>query len=160
MQALGAIPQVMPFSEVYTALQQGVVDGTENPLSNMYTQKMHEVQKHLTLSNHGYLGYAVIANKKFWDGLKVEQRNLISQAMKEATAYERGIAQQENDESLAKIRAAKTTEIYTLTEAERVKWIEALSPVNQVFESVVGKENIQELNDIAEQVAKEKVTKK
>jgi C4-dicarboxylate-binding protein DctP len=92
---------------VYTALQQGVVDGTENPLSNVYTQKMHEVQKHMTMSDHGYLGYAVITNKKFWDGLTADQRNLIAQAMKEATVYERSIAQQENDESLARIRAAK-----------------------------------------------------
>ena len=69
MRALGANPQVMAFSEVYTALQQGMVDGTENPVSNLYTQKMNEVQKHLTISGHGYLGYAVITNKKFWEGL-------------------------------------------------------------------------------------------
>jgi C4-dicarboxylate-binding protein DctP len=155
MKALGAMPQVMAFSEVYTALQQGVVDGTENPLSNVYTQKMHEVQKHMTMSDHGYLGYAVITNKKFWDGLTADQRNLIAQAMKEATVYERSIAQQENDESLARIRAAKTTEIYTLTEAERAEWMKALVPVHKEFESVIGKENIQEVYDIAAQVAKD-----
>ncbi|HUX90463.1 MAG TPA: TRAP transporter substrate-binding protein [Gallionellaceae bacterium] len=155
MKALGAMPQVMAFSEVYTALQQGVVDGTENPLSNVYTQKMHEVQKHMTMSDHGYLGYAVITNKKFWDGLTADQRNLIAQAMKEATVYERSIAQQENDESLAKIRAAKTTEIYTLTDAERAEWMKALLPVHKEFEGVVGKENLQEVYDIAAQVAKE-----
>ena len=71
---LGCIPQVMAFSEVYQALQTGVVDGTENPISNLYTQKMHEVQKHLTLTEHGYLGYAVITNKKFWDGLPADIR--------------------------------------------------------------------------------------
>ena len=65
MRTLGANPQVMAFSEVYQALQTGVVDGTENPPSNLYTQKMHEVQKHLTVTNHGYIGYAVIVNKKF-----------------------------------------------------------------------------------------------
>ena len=69
MRAVGALPQVMAFSEVYQALQTGVVDGTENPHSNLYTQKMHEVQKFVTVSDHGYLGYAVITNKKFWDGL-------------------------------------------------------------------------------------------
>lgn len=160
MKALGAMPQVMAFSEVYTALQQGVVDGTENPLSNVYTQKMHEVQKYMTLSDHGYLGYAVITNKKFWDGLTAEQRNLISQAMKEATVYERSIAQLENDESLAKIRAAKTTEIYTLTDAERAEWMKALLPVHKEFEGVVGKENLQEVYDIAAKLAKEKIAKK
>jgi len=155
MKALGAMPQVMAFSEVYTALQQGVVDGTENPMSNMYTQKMHEVQKHLTLSDHGYLGYAVITNKKFWDGLTEDQRKLLAQAMKEATVYERGIAQQENDDSLAKVRAAKTTEVYTLTAAERAEWMKALLPVHQEFEGVVGKENLQEVYGIAAQVEKE-----
>ena len=85
MRALGAIPQVMAFSEVYQALQTGVVDGTENPPSNMYTQKMHEVQKYTTLSNHGYLGYAVIANKKFWDGLPADIRAQLEKAMTEAT---------------------------------------------------------------------------
>ena len=160
MKALGAMPQVMAFSEVYTALQQGVVDGTENPLSNVYTQKMHEVQKHMTLSSHGYLGYAVITNKKFWEGLSSDQRDLISQAMKEATVYERSIAQQENDDSLAKIRAAKTTEIYTLTEAERAEWMKALMPVHKEFEGVIGKENIQEVYDIAAQVAKEETAPK
>ena len=75
MRALGAIPQVMAFSEVYQALQTGVVDGTENPPSNFYTQKMNEVQKYLTLTNHGYLGYAVIVNKKFWDGLPADIRS-------------------------------------------------------------------------------------
>ena len=75
MKALGANPQVMAFSEVYTALQQGVVDGTENPVSNFYTQKMNEVQKHMTMSNHGYLGYAVIVNKAFWDGLPADIRS-------------------------------------------------------------------------------------
>ena len=68
-RALGAIPQVMAFCEVYQALQTGVVDGQENTWSNIYTQKMHEVQKYATVTNHGYIGYVVVVNKKFWDGL-------------------------------------------------------------------------------------------
>jgi C4-dicarboxylate-binding protein DctP len=103
MKALGANPQVMAFSEVYSALQQGVVDGTENPMSNLYTQKMHEVQKHLTLSDHGYLGYAVIVNKKFWDELPADLRATLNKAMQDTTAFERKIAQEENDEALAKV---------------------------------------------------------
>ena len=81
MRALGAIPQVMAFSEVYQALQTGVVDGTENPPSNMYTQKMFEVQSNATLSDHGYLGYAVIVNKKFWEGLPADVRAGLDKAM-------------------------------------------------------------------------------
>ena len=72
MRVLGANPQVMAFSEVYQALQTGVVDGLENVPSNLYTQKMHEVQKHMTVTNHGYIGYAVVVNKKFWEKLPAE----------------------------------------------------------------------------------------
>ena len=92
MRALGANPQVMAFSEVYQALQTGVVDGTENPPSNLYTQKMYEVQKHVTLSDHGYLGYAVIVNKKFWEGLPADIRATLEGAMKDATKYANDIA--------------------------------------------------------------------
>ncbi|MEO8331260.1 MAG: TRAP transporter substrate-binding protein [Gallionella sp.] len=155
MKALGAIPQVMAFSEVYSALQQGVVDGTENPVSNFYTQKMHEVQKHMTISNHGYLGYAVVVNKKFWDGLPADVRNGLTAAMKEATVFERDIAQKENDDALQKVRDAKTTEVYALTENEREAWRKALMPVHAEFESIIGKDLIQGVYDEASQVAKE-----
>ena len=84
----------MAFSEVYQALQTGVVDGTENPPSNFYTQKMQEVQKYLALTNHGYLGYAVIVNKKFWDGLPADIRTTLEGAMKDATKYANDIAQE------------------------------------------------------------------
>jgi C4-dicarboxylate-binding protein DctP len=154
MKALGANPQVMAFSEVYSALQQGVVDGTENPVSNFYTQKMNEVQKHLTLSSHGYLGYAVIVNKKFWDGLPTDLRAILEQTMREVTAYERDIAQAENDDALAKVRAAGTTTIYTLTPKELAQWKAALLPVHKEFESVVGKDNIDAIYKIAAQVEK------
>ena len=81
MRALGALPQVLPFSDTYQALQTGVVDGTENPPSNLYTQKMHEVQRHVSVTNHGYLGYAVVVNKKFWDGLPGDIRAALIKAM-------------------------------------------------------------------------------
>jgi C4-dicarboxylate-binding protein DctP len=160
MRALGASPQVMAFSEVYTALQQGVVDGTENPVSNFYTQKMHEVQKHMTISDHGYLGYAVITNKKFWDGLPKDIRGELERAMKEATVYERDIAQKENDESLAKVRAAGTTDVYVLPLKERQAWFKVLLPVHKEFEEVIGKDLIQGIYNVAAQVEKEKAPKK
>jgi C4-dicarboxylate-binding protein DctP len=155
MKALGANPQVMAFSEVYTALQQGVVDGTENPVSNFYTQKMNEVQKHMTLSNHGYLGYAVIVNKAFWDGLPADIRSELMQAMREATAYERDIAQKDNDDALAKVIAAKTTTVYQLTPAERAEWQKTLQPIQKEFESTIGADLIQSANPTALQVEKE-----
>jgi C4-dicarboxylate-binding protein DctP len=142
MKALGALPQVMAFSEVYQALQTGVVDGTENPPSNMFTQKMHEVQKHATLSDHGYLGYAVIVNKQFWDGLPADVRSGLEKAMAEATTYANDIAQKENDDSLAAIKAAGKTEFHQLTPSERASWIKALRPVHKEMESRVGKDLI------------------
>ena len=145
MRALNALPQVMAFSEVYQALQTGVVDGTENPPSNMYTQKMHEVQKHATVSDHGYLGYAVIVNKKFWDGLPADIRTTLEQAMKEASVYANDIAQKENDDSLAAIKASGKTEVYVLTPEEKALWRKALEPVHREMESRVGKELIESI---------------
>ena len=143
MKALGAVPQVMAFSEVYQALQTGVVDGTENPPSNMYTQKMHEVQKHATLSNHGYLGYAVIVNKKFWDDLPADVRGQLEQAMTEATAFANDIAQAENDKALEAMKATGKTEFHELTADEREAWMATLKPVHEEVAGRVGKELIE-----------------
>jgi C4-dicarboxylate-binding protein DctP len=146
MRTLGAIPQVMAFSEVYQALQTGVVDGTENPPSNLYTQKMHEVQKYLTLSEHGYLGYAVIVNKKFWDGLPADIRTELEGAMKDATKYGNAIAQQENDKALDAVRKSGKTTIITLTDKEKADWRKALAPVQKQMESRIGKDVIAQVN--------------
>ena len=144
MEALGAVPQVMAFSEVYQALQTGVVDGTENPPSNMYTQKMHEVQKHATISRHGYLGYAVIVNKQFWDGLPEDVRANLEKAMAEATVYANGIAEEENAKSLEAMQAAGTTEFHEMTEEERAEWLEVLKPVHEEMADRIGAELIQQ----------------
>ncbi|HQR12689.1 MAG TPA: DctP family TRAP transporter solute-binding subunit, partial [Casimicrobiaceae bacterium] len=142
MKALGSIPQVMAFSEVYQALQTGVVDGTENPPSNFYTQKMQEVQKYLALTNHGYLGYAVIANKKFWDGLPPDIRTILEGAMKDATKYGNDIAQKENDDALEAVRKSGKTEVITLTPEQKSAMKKALVPVHKENESRIGKEVI------------------
>ncbi|MDO8177749.1 MAG: TRAP transporter substrate-binding protein [Undibacterium sp.] len=146
MRALGANPQVLAFSEVYQALQTGVVDGTENPPSNLYTQKMHEVQKHVTLTNHGYLGYAVIVNKKFWDGLPADIRTELDGAMKTATKYANAIAQQENDKALEAVTKSGKTTVYALNDKERAEWRKALLPVQKEMEGRIGKELISSVN--------------
>src|SRR5436190_23839166 len=92
---LGGLPQIIAFSELYQALQTGVVDGCENTPSNYYTQKLHEVQKHINVMNHAHLSYAVIANKKFWDGLPADIRAQLEKAMQEATDYTNSIAMRE-----------------------------------------------------------------
>jgi C4-dicarboxylate-binding protein DctP len=154
IKALGAIPQVMAFSEVYTALQQGVVDGEENTPSNKYTQKMHEVQKHMTMSDHGVVMYAVVVNKKFWDGLPPDIRKSLNEAMAESTKYVWQIAKQENDDAVAKIKAAKTTEIYVLPPAEKAVWRKAMLPLYQQYEDVVGKDTLQAIEKTVAQSAK------
>ncbi|MDD3443919.1 MAG: TRAP transporter substrate-binding protein [Zavarzinia sp.] len=138
MNALGAIPQVLAFSEVYQALQTGVVDGTENPPSNMYTQKMHEVQKHATLSRHGYLGYAVIVNNKFWTDLPADVRAELDKAMAEASEFTNGIALEENERALAAMKAAGTTTFYELTADERKQWVDTLLPVHDQMAERIG----------------------
>ena len=145
MREVKALPQVMAFSEVYQALQTGVVDGTENPHSNLYTQKMHEVQKHMTLTDHGYLGYAVITNKKFWDGLPAEVRTQLDKAIAESTVYANQIAKEENDKSLEAVRASGKTEIHTPTAEERAAFKKALVPVHKKMESRIGKDLIQSI---------------
>ena len=145
MREVKSLPQVMAFSEVYQALQSGVVDGTENPHSNLYTQKMHEVQKHMTLTDHGYLGYAVITNKKFWDGLPAEIRTQLDKAMVESTAYANQIAKEENDKSLEAVRASGKTEIHTPTAEEKAAFKKAFAPVHKKMESRIGAELIQSI---------------
>jgi C4-dicarboxylate-binding protein DctP len=144
MRALGAIPQVMAFSEVYQALATGVVDGTENPPSNEYTQKMHEVQKYTMLSEHGYVGYAVIANKKFWDGLPPDIRAGLDKAMTEATTFSNDIAQTENDNALEEIKKSGKSQLLALTPEEKAAWRKALEPVYTEMTSRVGKDIIAE----------------
>lgn len=143
-RSLGAIPQVMAFSEVYQALQTGVVDGQENTASNIYTQKMHEVQKYTTLTNHGYIGYVVVANKKFWDGLPADVRPQLEKAMKEATAYGNGQSAKENDEALAEIKKTGKSEFITLTPEQDAAMRKAMEPVYTDVAGRVGKPLIEE----------------
>ncbi len=145
IRALGGIPQVIAFGETYQALQTGVVDATENPPSNFFTQKMHEVQKHVSMTNHGYLGYAVIVNKKFWDGLPADVREQLGDAMRQATAYANQIAQDENDRALEAVKKSGKTIIYTPTPDERLALKKALVPVHDKMSSRVGKETIQDV---------------
>src|SRR3954462_9491983 len=117
---LGSIPQIMAFSEVYQALQTGVVDGCENTPSNYLTQKFYEVQKDITVSYHAHLQYAVIVNTKFWKGLPADIRGQLTKAMDDATEYTNSIATKENEDALAEIKAAGKTSLHYLTDAQKV----------------------------------------
>jgi C4-dicarboxylate-binding protein DctP len=143
-RALGSIPQVMAFGEVYQALQTGVVDGQENTWSNIYTQKMHEVQKYATVTNHGYIGYVVVVNKKFWDGLPADIRTQLDKAMKEATAYGNGQSAKENEDALAEIKKSGKTEIIALTPEQDIAMRKAMEPVYKDVATRVGQPLIDE----------------
>src|SRR5438105_10847271 len=137
---LGSIPQIMAFSEVYQALQTGVVDGCENTSSNYLTQKFHEVQKHISAANHAHLQYAVIVNKKYWAGLPADIRGQLEKAMSEATDYANSISQKENEEALADMKKAGKNTFHYLTDDQRKAWQKAMQQTYKWARSRVGGE--------------------
>lgn len=147
MRALGAQPVTLAFSETRQALASGVVDGTENPVSNFWTQRMHEVQSDLSLTDHGYLGYAVVSNQRFWLNLSAADRTLIDQALQEALAYGNTIADSQNDNALQALRAAGTTRIHSLNEDQRVRLRQAVEPVHMALKKRIGAAWMQALQD-------------
>jgi C4-dicarboxylate-binding protein DctP len=149
---LGATPQVMAFSEVYQALQTGVVDGQENTPANMYTQKMDEVQKYTTLTNHGYIGYVVVVNKKFWEGLPADIRGQLEKAMAEATTYANTISAQENDDALAEMKKNGKTTFIVPTAAEMAAMQKIMEPLYNDMASRVGKQLIEDVRKTAQDV--------
>jgi C4-dicarboxylate-binding protein DctP len=143
MRSVGAIPQAMAFSEVYQALQTGVVDGADGNLSNLYTQKQYEVQKHVTLTNHTYSGYVVVVNKAFWTKLPADVRTELEAAMKDATDYNTRIAVEDDAKSLAAIKASGKTQVHTPTADEKKAWMKAMLPVQDEMAPRIGKELIE-----------------
>jgi C4-dicarboxylate-binding protein DctP len=137
---MGSIPQIMAFSEVYQALQTGVVDSCENTPSNYLTQKFHEVQKHITVSNHAHLQYAVIVNSKFWNGLPADVRTQLTKAMDEATDYTNSIAKKENEDALDEIKKSGKTTLHYLTDEQRAAWKKAMAPTYKWAKGRVGPE--------------------
>jgi len=137
---LGSIPQIMAFSEVYQALQTGVVDSCENTPSNYLTQKFHEVQRHITVSNHAHLQYAVIVNSKFWNGLPADIRTQLDKAMEEATEYTNSIARKENEDALEEIKKSGKTTLHYLTDQQRAEWQKAMAPTYKWAKGRVGQE--------------------
>ncbi len=140
MRMLNVIPQVLAFSELYTALQTGVIDGDEQSTPNVWTQKLYEVEKNMTVTNHGYTGYAVVVNKKFWDALPVDVRAELTAAMAETTKYANEIARKDNDTALAEIRQSGRVAVILPTDAELAAWKHAMLPVHREVEPRVGKE--------------------
>lgn len=144
-RALGARPVVLGFSEARRALAANVVDGTENPVSNFWTQRMGEVQTDLSLTNHGYLGYAVVANQRFWSSLAAPDRVLIANAMRDALAFGNTIADAENDRALQALRAAGTTRIHVVSAQQRAWLRAAVQPVYDQLSLRIGAQWLREV---------------
>ncbi|MCX7174106.1 MAG: DctP family TRAP transporter solute-binding subunit [Proteobacteria bacterium] len=142
MRALGAIPQTLAFSEVYQGLQTGVVDGQENVMSNLWVNKFFEVQKHISITHHSHLAYAVIANKKFWDGLPDDIRTLLEGAVRDSTTYANQLGAEEEIDSIEKIKASGRSTIYVPSKAEIDELKKATSPLYQMMEGRLGRDNI------------------
>lgn len=141
-RAMNANPQKMAFSEVYQALQTGVVDGQENTWSNMYSQKFHEVQKTIAVTNHGVIDYMVVTNAKWWDGLPADIRKGLRQAMDEATAFSNKLANELNERDRKRIEEAGKAKIQPLSKDDVAAWRKAMEPVWAKFESDIGKDLI------------------
>lgn len=149
MKALGARPRPLEFSEVYSSLKVGVVDGTEGPVSNFYTQNLHRAQKYLTLSDHGYLGYAVVTNKKFWAGLPAEIRTALEAALRDATAFANQAALEGNAAALDAVKASGQTQVIELTAEEKAAWRDAVASVYQSGVGDIPKELLDSILKVA-----------
>ncbi|MFC0338102.1 TRAP transporter substrate-binding protein [Kushneria avicenniae] len=135
---LRAVPRKMSFAEVYQGLQTGVVNGAENPWSNIYSQKFYEVQDYITESNHGVLDYMLITNAKFWNGLPDDVRSELTDILDEVTTEVNNQARAINDHDRQAIIDAGTSDIIELTPEQREEWREALRPVWKKFEGQIG----------------------
>ncbi len=139
-EILGAEPVAMRFSEVYQAKENGAIDGSENTPSNIYSQKFHLVQPHITLTNHGYLGYIVLTNEDFWLELPEDIREILQRAMEEVTLAEREQAIKFNERDLVRIINSPNIEVAHLSEAERIYWQQKLLPLYEEFMEAYGEE--------------------
>ncbi|MBK6594640.1 MAG: DctP family TRAP transporter solute-binding subunit [Burkholderiales bacterium] len=146
MKALGAQVSVSPLANVYEALRSGQLDGQENTPTNIETQRLHDVQRHLTVSNHGYLAYAVLVNKPFWDKLPPDIRIALEGALQDASVFENSIASSENSKALDRIKSSGKLTVHTATPQELNQWRAALLPVYKEAQGWISVETLRSLN--------------
>lgn len=142
-EAVGAIPVKKSFSEMFTLLQTKAVDGTENPWSNAYSQKVYEVQSDITETNHGLLDYMVVTSKKFLDSLTPDQKKIVLESMQEAIDLGNDLAEEIAQNDRQKIIDSGKTKLHTLSSEQRAAWVKAMQPVWQKFENDIGKDVIE-----------------
>jgi C4-dicarboxylate-binding protein DctP len=151
LNLIGAETKEASFDQVYTLLEDGQFDGQENTLSNIYSKGFYQVQKQMTITNHGILGYAVMINGEFWDSLPKNLQTAITDAMEEATAWNLKQSEAMNRQALMKMEDMPGFHIRTLSETEQLEWREAFEPLYNYYESHYGKKLLREI----EQTVKE-----
>lgn len=137
---LGAAALPMPFSDVHQALADGSVDGEENTISNIYTQRFDQVQKYLTISNHGYIGYVVLTNSEFWNNLPAEVRKILEETLIEVTVWQQRKAEEVNNNHLEELKKQGQLKIHLLSPDEEKMWQQELLPVYDRLALEVGPE--------------------
>lgn len=144
MNSTGANAVPMPFTETYTALEQGAIDGMTNPLLNITDGKYNEVSRHLTLTNHMYTPQAVIVSKKFWDKLSADEKKILQDAASETATYQRQVARAEAAKSLDELKKRGMT-VHELPAAEVAKLKERAQPVFAKFSAQIGEPLVKEV---------------
>jgi tripartite ATP-independent transporter DctP family solute receptor len=142
--ALGANAVPLPYTELYTALETGTVDGQENPSANIINAKFYEVQKYMTLTRHQYNPQIVLVSKKFWDGLNDEEKAVLQQAAVEARDFQRKVSREQDAAALEEIRKTGM-EVSELSPEETQKLRDAVKPMIEKFSADIGQETVEAL---------------
>lgn len=142
---LDAEAKIETFDQVYSHLEKGKINAQENTFSNIVNKNMHSVQKHMTVSNHGYLGYLVLMNADFWHSLPDDIQVIILDVLDETTQWEIEVAQKINEEDYQVLKDCKCIEIHELNEEEQQSWEEALEPIYDYFGKRYGAQYIEYL---------------
>lgn len=145
---VGAMPYTYPFGSLKHILEEGLIDCQENTFNNIYSQKLYNSQKYLTVSSHGYLGYAVVISKKFWESLSGEEKKLIKEALKKTTAYERELAQRKNFTDFFRLSHNSNLVVHKLSEEEKVYWITFYKRHKNLFLNYLSSEMAKELQEM------------
>ncbi len=137
-RAMGANPTPMPFSEVFTALQQKTIDGQENPIPTIWLSKFYEVQKYVSLTGHVYGPHLLLINKKLFDSFPAEDQKAIAAAAQESAIYQRALNRKMNRDFVADLRKAGIT-VTELTPEQKKAFQDAVAPVYVTWEPKIGK---------------------
>jgi tripartite ATP-independent transporter DctP family solute receptor len=143
-KALGANPTPMPFSEVFTALESNTIDGQENPLATIKSNKFYEVQKHLSLTKHVYTPFVFLVSKKFWDQLSPEEQKILQDAAVEAGKYQRQLSREEDQKALEELKKTGV-KINEVSDQERQKMAEIIKPVVEKYAKEFGEDLVNEM---------------